>query len=286
MPKNKVVIEPYEDTAKWLMTFNDLMTLLLTFFVLILSMSSMDAKKVKELQSSLISAIGVLETGKMSENSIIKKLIDIAEMGKRPKLMQTLESAGQETAKEKHKKQDPSALADLLKDLPKAKESANEDILLQQKGFQDISTKEDVYKKLRGILADDYYEPGLKVKKEEERLVLSFSDKVLFASGDARLQQGALQILKKVGTVLQGTSMQITIEGHTDDQLIHSERFSSNWELSVARAVSVAEELIEQSALDPTRIAVAGYADLKPAVANTSAENRAQNRRVEIVLTQ
>ena len=77
MAKKNIKIIPYEDTAKWLCTFNDLMILLLTFFVLILSMSSLNAAKIKDLQAQLIDALGVMEFGKKEQDSIIEQLFSI-----------------------------------------------------------------------------------------------------------------------------------------------------------------------------------------------------------------
>ena len=91
MAKREVIIEPYEDTKKWLCTFNDLMTLLLTFFVLILSMSTMSSKKVMEFSDDFIKALGVMEAGKAKEETIIEQIYRLEEIGKRPASMTTEE---------------------------------------------------------------------------------------------------------------------------------------------------------------------------------------------------
>ena len=90
MAKKKIVIIPFEDTRKWLCTFNDLMTLLLTFFVLLLSMSSLDSKSVKDIQEQMINALGVMEAGSTQEETVIQKLFHVDEIGKRMKVFKNI----------------------------------------------------------------------------------------------------------------------------------------------------------------------------------------------------
>ena len=90
MAKKNVIIEPYKDTKKWLMTFNDLMTLLLTFFVLILSMSSSSAKEIKDFQQDLMRAIGFMEAGRVKEDTIIKKILKLEQIGEKLKIFKNI----------------------------------------------------------------------------------------------------------------------------------------------------------------------------------------------------
>jgi chemotaxis protein MotB len=89
-----------------------------------------------------------------------------------------------------------------------------------------------------------------------------------------------------VRDVLSEKSGEILVQGHTDNIAISTSRFRSNWELSTARAVSVAHELLTERVLNPQRLTVSGYSDTRPLVKNDSKENRAFNRRVEIVVSQ
>jgi chemotaxis protein MotB len=282
MPKKKVIFEKPEDTSKWLVTFNDLMTLLLTFFVLILSMSTLDAKKVKDFQSSLLAALGALEAGGDPEQTLIEMIREVTRIGKRLKLMKNIDPASKAKSKQSNETQKTST----DEELPLSSELLKEFLSLQEEGLEKIAENEEVvvFKKLKDILMNEYYEPGLLVKQEKRGIVLSFPDKVLFAPGKVLPKQEVQPILDNIGSIFKNKSFDICVEGHTDDMPIHTEQYPSNWELSVARSVGVAKNLIELSSLDPARFAVAGYADSKPIVPNTSDEQRAQNRRVEIVL--
>ena len=84
--------------------------------------------------------------------------------------------------------------------------------------------------------------------------------------------------------VIEGIPGDLTIEGHTDNVPIRTDRFYSNWDLSAARAAAVANVLVARDQVEPTRLSVTGLADTEPRVENTSAENRARNRRVEIII--
>lgn len=109
---------------------------------------------------------------------------------------------------------------------------------------------------------------------------------LLFEIGHAALSESAISSLEKIANVIRTTPHQIHIEGHTDDIPITYGRYASNWELSVARAHAVASFLIEDMQMDPSQFVISGYASYKPVVANSDANNRAKNRRVEIVVTQ
>jgi len=126
----------------------------------------------------------------------------------------------------------------------------------------------------------------LGVTRTQDRLVLELSDKVLFDSGSDELKPAGREVLASVAKVLSERvgALQIQVGGHTDNQpLARNRRFDSNWALSAARAVAVVR-LLEQRGIDPARLSALGYGEFQPVAANTSAEGRARNRRIEIVL--
>ena len=108
---------------------------------------------------------------------------------------------------------------------------------------------------------------------------------VLFDSGRAELKPQNISSLKKVAKIIKSTSHVINIIGHTDNVPIHNDRFASNWQLSTARACVTADYLIHQMGIEPTRIYAAGHAENKPIRSNHTAEGRAANRRVEIIIS-
>jgi chemotaxis protein MotB len=115
------------------------------------------------------------------------------------------------------------------------------------------------------------------------RIILSGD--LLFNTGKADLSQPAKQSLQKIATAIKETPYMINIIGHTDNLPMHSDRFNTNWELSVARASKVARFLIEETGMDPNQFVVSGYSSYRPIKPNTNVENRALNRRVEIVIS-
>lgn len=124
----------------------------------------------------------------------------------------------------------------------------------------------------------------LRVRIVRNRMLIELSDNILFDSGDDALKEEGREALSQIAQVLQTIpDRQFQVAGHTDNIPIRSRRFPSNWELSSARAVNVARFLIEQG-MSADRISAAGYADTQPVASNSSAEGRAQNRRIEIVL--
>ena len=116
-----------------------------------------------------------------------------------------------------------------------------------------------------------------------EGLVMRLSDHALFDLGSAEMSVEALPLLQKIGVIISRTHYLIRIEGHTDNLPIHNAQFQSNWELSTARAVNVLRYFIKNQNIDPRRLAAEGFSEFRPLVANDCPENRALNRRVEII---
>jgi chemotaxis protein MotB len=114
-------------------------------------------------------------------------------------------------------------------------------------------------------------------------VVMTLSDKLLFASGEAHLSEDAHRLLDRVGRVIANTRGAVEIGGHTDSRSIRTQAFPSNWELSTTRAVNVLRYLTERGQVDSHRISAVGFAEFRPVATNASPANRARNRRVEIV---
>lgn len=108
---------------------------------------------------------------------------------------------------------------------------------------------------------------------------------LLFDTGQAAITDDSRNKLEQLATAIQTTPYMINIVGHTDNVPMYSDRFASNWELSVARASTVARFLIEEMQMNPSQFVVSGYASFRPLVENSTAENRRMNRRVEIIIS-
>lgn len=127
-------------------------------------------------------------------------------------------------------------------------------------------------------------EDQVELLREGNRIRIRVRDHLLFSSGSADFSKQADALFSSFGDALkERENFQVRIEGHTDDRPIHTERFPSNWELSAIRATTVLRQLIGHG-ITPDRLTATGYGDLMPLVPNDSAEHRAKNRRVELVL--
>jgi chemotaxis protein MotB len=118
----------------------------------------------------------------------------------------------------------------------------------------------------------------------ERGLVIHIVESALFREGSATLEPQALDILDRIADRLVGIPNHVRVEGHTDDRPIRTDRFPSNWELSTARATEVVRYFIDFHNVDPERISALGYGEFRPIRLNSSAENRAKNRRVDVVI--
>ncbi len=122
------------------------------------------------------------------------------------------------------------------------------------------------------------------VERKTGEIVITVPDSVMFHEGDANLRPEALEFLRTLAEVLTELNRQVRVEGHTDNVPIRTAQFPSNWELSAARAVHVVRVLSELYGVPPSHLAAVGYADSRPLAPNLSPEDRAKNRRVEIIV--
>ena len=122
------------------------------------------------------------------------------------------------------------------------------------------------------------------VEYDKDGIYVNIQESILFGSGSAIIADSGKHTLNDLGELIQQFDNAVVIEGYTDNVPMNNENFSSNWELSTGRALSVLRYLSEERAVDPTRLAAKGYGEYYPMVPNDSEENRAKNRRVNIVI--
>ena len=245
----------------WVMTFADLMTLLMCFFVLLLAFSEMDAAKFKELSGSVKDAFGV--QAEIEARTIPKGTSVIAREF----------SPG---------KPEPT----LINDVRQFTVDSNQNTLeFSEDDDSDDDKKKDLEieaERIRRALQAEINEGAIDVVTEGDRVVIHILEKASFASGDDTVRAIFEPTLNKIASLLTDSNGRIDVAGHTDNLPISTERFRSNWDLSTSRAVSVAHLLLDGDLLDPARFTVTGHADTQPRMANDTAENRAANRRVDI----
>jgi len=269
--------------AAWVMTFADLMSLLMCFFVLLLSFSEMDALKFKRLAGSMNEAFGV------------QNVLNVTDIPKGTSIIAQEFSPG---------RPDPTPINEIWQKTANLTESSL-DVACLDTGSSNAGERGDAVKlvimnKLKeligeteqdaltiaGALSKEISEGMLEVETEGRKITIRVREKGSFRSGSATLNEDFLPTLAVIKQVVSGTPGVISIEGHTDSIPINTAAFRSNWALSSARAVSVAHGLFEGGELRQDRFSVKGYAETRPLESNDTASNRSRNRRVEIVISQ
>ena len=250
-----------EGAPAWVTTFADLMSLLMCFFVLLLSFAQIDAEKFKQIAGSMRSAFGVQSSIEATEvpkgTSIIAQEFSPGKVDDNPS-QDIMQHTQDET-----RKQLAEEAALLVKRQDEAREKAEE---------------------LRQALGEEIREGMLSVETDGEKVVVRIQEKGAFPSGSANLDPGFMTVMQTIIQSLVDTTGQLIVSGHTDDIPIATEQYRSNWDLSSARAVSVVHQLVRDGAIQAGRVLVEGRADTQPLVPNDSQDNRARNRRVEIIL--
>jgi chemotaxis protein MotB len=237
----------------WIVTFADLATLLLTFFILLLSFAEIDIEKYKAMAGSLSVAFG---SGNLIADGGGSMPIKIS--------------------------QENSSL-DPEKRLPAEPELINERVTSE--GVTPVS--EGVITLASSLIRDlenEVASGALSISYDQRQVIIRFSDDATFLSGDATIKEEMLPIIERVVDVLKNCRGDVVVAGYTDDRPIASSRYRSNWDLSAARAVSVVHELVLSRDVPADRVMAAGRAETNPLMPNNSPKNRAVNRRVEIVI--
>lgn len=289
------MIEFEEDEAAagapaWMATFADLMSLLMCFFVLLLSFSEMDVQKYKQIAGSMKNAFGVQNQVKVKDipkgTSIIAQ--EFSPGKPQPTQIKTVNQFTTETTKPSLKVGNPDAPdTDATKDV-KVKDLDEKQTakLLEEKLKTLIAETQNDANELKKILKEEIEGGKVDIEAKGRSITIRIREKGSFPSGRATLNSEFIPVMATLRDALKDISGNIAVEGHTDNIPISSGRFQSNWGLSSSRALSVTHELIKDSSLDDERFMVIGHADTKPHKPNTSRQNRAENRRVEIVIRQ
>lgn len=219
---------------EWITTFSDLMSLLLTLFILLFSMANVDIRKFKSVIGSIQSALtDQPATATPSEVSPDAKLD-----------MESFDRVGKEV---------------------KGEASA-----IKSEVGKFIDTNE-----LKEIVA---------VQEDERGIIITLKDQMAFLPGQAVINPQAVEVISKLRSVLEQFDYNIKIEGHTDDRPISTPQYPSNWELSTARACEILRFFLEHG-LPAERLSAEGFAEFRPIGPNDTPENRAKNRRIEIIFT-
>jgi chemotaxis protein MotB len=226
--RKKQDIDDEENLDRWLLTYADLITLLLAFFVVMYSVSRIDAGKFNKVTDALVTAfkgpeLGVKSTKDLTSELAINKQLKKGNLG-------ILEGQVQKIAQQ---------------------------LSIDKQVTTDLQT--------RG-------------------LIIHISESAFFDPGKAELKPEAKMILDLLSVQLLKIPNHIRVEGHTDNIPIHNKQFPSNWELSAFRATACLRYLVDKIGFPPDRISAVGYAEFRPIASNDTPEDRAKNRRVDIVV--
>ncbi len=233
---------------RWLVSYADFITLLFGFFVVLYAFARADQKKQAQVPLSIDSAFRAL--GIFPDALRRQKGAAIASGGK----------------------DDPAIPMNIV---------MGEDVLAPARVKDDL---EHLGRELQQTLSNQVATHTVSIQMGHDGLVISLREAGFFASGSAAPQAQTVDTLRQIAAALSHTPYDLRIEGHTDNIPIHNAEFNSNWELSTARATTIARILLDLKAIPANRISAAGYAEFHPVADNDTAEGRAQNRRVDLVV--
>jgi chemotaxis protein MotB len=244
--------EKQANHERWLVSYADFITLLFAVFTTLYAMSQTDKKKVEEVMQSLQQSFGMVTAGAPAPkiNVIQSRSINII-----PSIKPEMSIA-------------PSGKAHNGQLRTRAEE----------KDFHQIKSSIEAYLVKQGA------QDKVNLTITRRGLIVSLKEAGFFDSGQAQIKPSAHELLNTIAEVMTQYNNPLRVEGHTDNVPISTSQFPSNWELSTARATNVLKYLIKYYDAEPETISATGYGEFRPVTDNTTAENRAKNRRVDIVL--
>jgi chemotaxis protein MotB len=247
--KKKRQEEEHENLERWLVSYADFITLLFAFFVTMYSISRVDEKKMGSVVESLQRALGstaAWQEGKKQDTGVFQTSDKALEVAVVPV----------NSEKGQGKDDFEKLAAEIKKNIKEGQKNNG--------GEGDLN-------QLKFIL-------------DKRGLVLRFSERFFFDSGEASVRPEVIPMLNSIAQTLEKIPNHIRIEGHTDSVPINTPRFPSNWELSTARATSIVHFVLTHYRFEPTRLSAAGYGEFRPISSNKTHDGRSQNRRVDIVI--
>jgi chemotaxis protein MotB len=242
--------EEPENHERWLVSYADYITLLFAFFVVMFANSQVDKKKTQQFSDAVRRAYG-----ERSYSASQQQILGHPRKGDPPSEIQVA--------------------SQYLDRSPKPEAIVHSALIAEM--LPSIQA-------LKGQLANELADGKVQIHLESRGLVISLQEAAFFPPGDDRLREESRPTIHKLAEVLRAMDPPIRLEGHTDATPIATTRFPTNWHLSTARAIAMLGLLTSDFGMPPDRFAVAGYGDTKPVSPNDTAEGRARNRRVDVVV--
>ncbi|MCR9097778.1 MAG: OmpA family protein [bacterium] len=232
-----------EGAPAWLATMGDLMSLLLVFFVLMLSFANTDKQLFLQAMGSIQNALGVIEDNPGQFELKSTSLIEWSEDKSTPFL----------------------------------------DVVQVDSSEQAPTMDQKIMQEVQQAIAESNLSRIVEAESSERGVIVRVKGGALFKPGSDKLLPVSFVFLDEVIRITEEFPYELSIEGHTDDSPIATPRFPTNWHLAAARSIAVLRYMIDAGDIDASRVAASGYGSTRPLVPNDSPENRAVNRRVEFV---
>jgi chemotaxis protein MotB len=234
---------------RWLVSYADFITLLFAFFVVLYAASKADEKKQGQMAQAIDTAFRSL--GIFADSKSLQNGAHSAENGvDKPVIPMNI--------------------------------VMGEDVLSPARVQEDLN---QIRRKLEQRLSNQIAQHTVAIQMGRDGLVISLREAGFFNSGSSTPRLETLATLRQVAASLGRTPYDLRIEGHTDNVPIHNQEFNSNWELSAARAARIARMFLDLKAIAPEQLSAAGYAEFHPVASNQTQEGRAENRRVDLVVS-
>lgn len=256
MARKKKQEEASPGSPAWMSTFSDLMNLLLCFFVLLFSMSTMDVQKLQQVAASFSEDFSIFSGGASAIGDGILISNGVSQLNQ---------------------------LDDYINSTGKAADSDTNNNELEEFEEKQLAESEQLAEQIEESVDESQFANEIDVDFTSQYVSLTLNGALLFDSGSAELREEAKPLLDKIGQLLtRYAKSTIEIEGHTDNVPIHNAKYADNNELSSFRALSVFNYFMDTTFLDPAKIKHSGRGEYVPVADNSTPEGRAQNRRVEI----
>ncbi len=246
----RVEEEKHENSERWLLTYSDMITLLLVLFIMMYTISKVDTDKFEALAYQLGISLG-------AEVSVVQEAGDTSDMDNDE--WSGLGEANHSTS---------------ASPLPQA---------IEEGTAGQAQAAKPIEEQIQDLIDEAGIETLVGIHTEQRGVVVSFKEALLFNSGSADINTEGSETLKKMSDILKTVNNYISVEGSADNVPISSARYASNWELASQRAINVAK-LLQSFGVNPARLSSTSYGEYRPVAPNDSEEHKERNRRVDIVI--
>ncbi len=248
--RRRARVEESVNHDRWLLSYSDFITLLFAFFVVLFASTYRDNQSIRKLSRAIHNGFQTL--GAFSDESGSGGAYSTVDKDAFDNTSRV------QTAETRENNVPPGSPVDMI----------------------------DLRRKLEAAMGQELEKHEVVLKATPEGFVISLKELGFFNSGQAVLLPGAAAKIERIAKVLSRPGLELRIEGHSDDQPIHTAQFNSNWELSTARAMAVLLLLVDDAGFDPQKLSASGYGQYRPVADNSTPEGRRMNRRVDLVVVQ